>query len=114
MLGIGFKLFKISEWWRFKLLVVFGVSQKGTFCSVDWSPGLSMMHAVMVPRRSMIAYMILEELEFLHDGQAWQQRPQAALPQQHASCLMNTNTIRKPLRKRRDALSPKELANRLR
>lgn len=45
-------------------------SQKGTFCMADARPGLSIMQAVIVPRSSMMPYMILVELEFLHDGQA--------------------------------------------
>ena len=44
------------------------------------------MHAVMVPNSNITAYMIRDEDEFLHEGHAWQHSPQAALPQQHASC----------------------------
>lgn len=44
-----------------------------------------MMQATMVPKSIMIAYMMREEVEFLHDGQAEQQRLHAADPQQHAS-----------------------------
>ncbi len=36
-------------------------------------------------RSSIRAYMILEDVEFLHDGMQEQQREQAAVPQQHAS-----------------------------
>jgi len=49
------------------------------------SPGLNIMQATMVPNNSMIAYIILLDDEFLHDGHALQQRPQAALPQQQAN-----------------------------
>jgi len=31
--------------------------------------------------------MILDDVELLHDGQALQHNPQAALPQQQASCV---------------------------
>lgn len=44
------------------------------------------MHATTVPSSIMMAYMMREEVEFLHDGQAEQHRLQAADPQQHASC----------------------------
>lgn len=43
------------------------------------------MHAAIVPSSSINAYIILVEVEFLHDGHAEQQREQAALPQQQAS-----------------------------
>ena len=65
--------------------VLFESSQNGTFCIAVASPGLSIMQATMVPNSSMIAYIILLDDEFLHDGHALQQRPQAALPQQQAS-----------------------------
>ena len=39
----------------------------------------------MVPKSIIIAYIMRDELEFLQEGHAWQQRPQAALPQQHAN-----------------------------
>ena len=42
-----------------------------------------MQLTIMVTRRRM-AYMSLDEVEFLHDGQAAQQRLQAADPQQQA------------------------------
>lgn len=61
-------------------------SQNGTFCMAEASPGLNIMQATMVPNSNMMAYIILVDDEFLHDGHAWQQRPQAALPQQQASC----------------------------
>jgi len=44
-----------------------------------------MMQAVIVPNSIIIAYIILEELEFLQDGP--QQSPQAAELQQQASCV---------------------------
>jgi len=44
-----------------------------------------MMQQVIVAKRSMRAYIIRVDVEFLHDGQELQQRPQAALPQQQAS-----------------------------
>jgi len=43
-----------------------------------------MMQDTMVPMRRNRAYTILVDVEFLHPGQAAQQRLQAALPQQHA------------------------------
>ena len=62
-------------------------SQNGTFCMAVASPGLNIMQATMVPNNSMIAYIILLDDEFLHDGHALQQRPQAALPQQQANYI---------------------------
>lgn len=50
------------------------------------NPGLNIIQAVMVPKSIIIAYIMRDELEFLQEGHAWQQRPQAALPQQHANC----------------------------
>lgn len=44
-----------------------------------------MMHATTVARIKMKAYINLEDVEFLHDGHAEQQREQAALPQQQAN-----------------------------
>lgn len=58
------------------------------------NPGERVIQAAMVPRSSMRAYMILDEVEFLQEGQALQQREQAALPQQQASCKTKTNFIR--------------------
>ncbi len=65
--------------------VLVASSQNGTFCMAVASPGLNIIQATMVPNSSMIAYIILLDDEFLHDGHALQQRPQAALPQQQAS-----------------------------
>jgi len=47
-----------------------GPEQNGTFCRAEFNPGLNIMHAVMVPSSSIMAYIILEELEFLQEGQA--------------------------------------------
>ena len=44
-----------------------------------------MIHAMMVATSKSKAYMIREEVEFLHEGQAAQHREQAADPQQHAN-----------------------------
>lgn len=43
------------------------------------------MQATIVPTNSIRAYMILEDVEFLHEGHAEQHREHAALPQQQAS-----------------------------
>ena len=43
---------------------------------------------IMVSKSTM-AYIILDEVEFLQDGHAAQQRPQAADPQQQAKAPMD-------------------------
>jgi len=45
-----------------------------------------MMQATIVLINSSKAYMILDDVEFLHDGHALQHKEQAALPQQQANC----------------------------
>ena len=45
-------------------------SQNGTFCMADASPGLNIIHATIVPSNNITAYIILVDVEFLHDGQA--------------------------------------------
>lgn len=47
------------------------------------------MQAATVPSSSITAYMMRVDVELRHDGQAEQHNPQAALPQQHASCGKN-------------------------
>lgn len=42
------------------------------------------MNDTTVPRRSITAYINLEDVEFVHDGHAAQHMEQAALPQQAA------------------------------
>ena len=49
-----------------------------------WSPGERNMQDTIKVRRRMIAYMILDEVEFLHDGHAEQHKEQAAEVQQQA------------------------------
>lgn len=44
--------------------------QNGTFCIADASPGLNIMQATMVPNSNIMAYIILDDEEFLHDGHA--------------------------------------------
>lgn len=44
------------------------------------------MQATMVPSSIIIAYIRRDDVEFLHDGHAAQQRLQAAEPQQQAIC----------------------------
>ncbi len=48
------------------------------------NPGASRMQQTIMVTRSRMAYMSLAEVEFLQEGQAAQQREQAAEPQQHA------------------------------
>lgn len=43
------------------------------------------MQAAMVPTNSIKAYIIREDVEFLHDGHAEQHKEQAVLPQQQAN-----------------------------
>nr|CAI5866004.1 unnamed protein product [Callosobruchus analis] len=60
-----------------------------TFLRTPSSPGDNVMQAAIVPTNNINAYMILVEVEFLHDGHAEQHKEQAALPQQHASYNKN-------------------------
>lgn len=49
------------------------------------NPGDNMIHEVIAPKSNKRAYIIREEVEFLHVGQAEQHKEHAVLPQQHAS-----------------------------
>lgn len=61
---------------EFKELTDFKASSK---------PGDRVMHAAIVPTNNIRAYIILEDVEFLHDGHAEQHKEQAVLPKQQAS-----------------------------
>lgn len=56
-----------------------------TFLSASANPGDNMIQAAMAPKSNIRAYIIRDEVEFLHDGQAAQHKEQAVLPQQQAS-----------------------------
>lgn len=56
-----------------------------TFLSASCNPGAKVIQAAIVLSNSMIAYMILVDVELRHDGQAEQHNEHAALPQQHAN-----------------------------
>lgn len=56
-----------------------------TFRSTSCRPGANVMQAAIVPMSNINAYMILVDVEFLHDGHALQHKEHAALPQQHAN-----------------------------
>ena len=60
-----------------------------TFAKESCNPGDNIIQATAVPSRSIMAYIILVEVEFLHDGQAAQQSWQAAEPQQQANWKRN-------------------------
>jgi hypothetical protein len=52
--------------------------------------GANKMRETIVPKKTMMPYIILLEVEFLHDGHDLQHMPHAAVPQQHA-IWRNTN-----------------------
>lgn len=56
-----------------------------TFCKNPFKLGDNIIHETTVPTSNMMAYMILVEVEFRHEGHAAQHNEQAALPQHHAS-----------------------------
>lgn len=60
--------------------------QNGTFVKACCSPLDNVMQAAIVVTNNIRAYIIREEVEFLHDGQAEQQSEHAVLVQQQANC----------------------------
>lgn len=60
-------------------------AQNGTVRSHSCKPGARAIAHTIIPTRSIKAYIILVDVEFLHDGHAEQQREHAVPVQQQAS-----------------------------
>lgn len=56
-----------------------------TFFKASCRPGANVIQAAIVPINNIIAYIILVDVEFLHDGQAEQHNEQAADVQQQVT-----------------------------
>lgn len=56
-----------------------------TFFRASASPGDNIIHEATAPKSNMRAYIMRDDVEFLHDGHAAQHKEHAVLPQQQAS-----------------------------